>query len=150
MREFSDHDHGGCISDALLALDQHCAQARLKLTSARRRVLEILLFEHRAVGAYKILEILQSEGTAPQPPIVYRALDFLVSQGFAHKVEGLNAFVACAHPGERHAPTFLICRKCETVAETKQEHAQNHGGFRVEHATVEFSGLCGNCQDAST
>ena len=69
------------------------------------------------MGAYELLDVLRAEGLAAQPPTVYRALDFLVGHGFAHKIERLNAFVACAAPGERHAPAFLICTGCGAVAE---------------------------------
>jgi hypothetical protein len=59
--------------------------------------------EHRALGAYAVLDQLREAGFGSQPPVAYRALDFLVAHGFAHKIERLNAFVACAHPGESHA-----------------------------------------------
>ena len=110
---FTHHDHQHCISHAIGAAEEACAEQGLQLTPQRRRVLEILLEEHRAMGAYELLDVLRTEGIGAQPPTVYRALDFLVSNGFAHKIERLNAFVACAHPGERHAPAFLICSDCK-------------------------------------
>ena len=50
-------------------------------------------------------------GFNSQPPVAYRALDFLVENGFVHKIERLNAFVACALPGTVHSPAFMICRR---------------------------------------
>ena len=75
-------------------------------TPVRRRALEILLKEHRALGAYEVLDGLREPGFGSQPPVAYRALEFLVTHGFAHRVERLNAFIACAHPGKAHAPAF--------------------------------------------
>ena len=95
---FSSHDHTHCITDNMAQIEAHCAKEGLQLTPVRRRVLEILLHEHRALGAYDILDKLRSEGLGSQPPVAYRALDFLVTHGFAHKIERLNAFVACANP----------------------------------------------------
>ena len=156
MIGFETHDHKHCIETAVAAADAHCKSAGVQLTPARRRVLEILLSEHRALGAYDILEILAGKGFAAQPPAAYRALDFLVKHGFAHRIERLNAFVACAHPGENHAPAFLICRVCDAVAEAQSEpergrlgKAADKAGFVIERAVVEAVGVCPNCQEAA-
>ena len=135
-------------------IEAHCAKEGLQLTPVRRRVLEILLHEHRALGAYDILDKLRSEGLGSQPPVAYRALDFLVTHGFAHKIERLNAFVACAHPGEVHDPAFLICRKCDGVAEAQTKSARGQlgssaeiAGFQIERAVLEAVGVCPNCAE---
>lgn len=155
---FSSHDHADCISGNLAQIEEQCRATGLQLTAVRRRVLEMLLAEHRALGAYDILDKLRAEGLGSQPPVAYRALDFLVSNGFAHKIERLNAFVACAQPGQSHAPAFLICRKCEIVAEAQTEPARGalgssakQAGFQIERAVVEAEGICSNCaKDCTT
>lgn len=151
---FDRHDHHGCISECVASMERVCADKGLRLTPNRRKVLEILLREHRALGAYQILEEMQKDGTAAQPPVAYRALDFLVEHGFAHKVERLNAFIACVHPGEDHAPMFLICRMCRAVAEAPAAsvrqalgESSQTSGFVVETSTVEAVGLCPHCLD---
>ena len=115
-------------------------------------MLEILLTEHRALGAYEILDQLRADGFKSQPPVAYRALDFLVQHGFAHKVERLNAFIACNTPEKQHTPTFLICRVCNAVAETHPELSRGalgrtakDVGFIIEQAVVEVEGVCPNC-----
>ena len=152
MIDFSEHDHGACTARLAAATEAACAERGLRLTPLRRRTLEILAEGHRAMGAYEVLERLRSDGLAGQPPTVYRALDFLVAQGFAHRVERLSAFVACAAPGRDHAPAFLICRSCETVAETPLEPAETglgdaarSAGFAMEGACIEGVGLCPDC-----
>jgi Fur family zinc uptake transcriptional regulator len=149
---FARHDHRACIDTCARNAESYCRKAGLRFTDQRRRVLEILLAEHRALGAYDILDILRAEGQTAQPPVAYRALDFLVQHGFAHKVERLNAFIACAHPGEAHAPALLICRSCRKVAETPSEplrepldRAARAAGFEIEATVVEAVGLCPNC-----
>ncbi len=154
---FDPHDHSACIQQALQAAQAHCAEHKLQFTKIRRRVLEILLAQHHAMGAYDILEQLAAEGQNAQPPVAYRALDFLVSNGFAHKIQQLNAYIACTHPGAEHTPAFLICRTCKGVAETclaTGNHppagmfggAARDMGFRIETAVIEASGLCPACQ----
>lgn len=154
VRGFEPHDHVGCIADAIATAEQRCAKRSLRLTDVRRQVLEILLQEHVALGAYDILEHLRKAGFKSQPPVAYRALDFLVTNGFAHKVERLNAFIACSYPGESHSPAFMICRSCDVVAETRSTPvkgtlgaAARSAGFRIEQTVVEAEGLCPACQD---
>ncbi|UWQ17753.1 transcriptional repressor [Jannaschia sp. M317] len=148
---FDPHNHAHCIRDAVAAAQDHCAAEGLHLTPVRRRVLELLLDRHRAMGAYDILDVLRAEGLGSQPPVAYRALEFLTKHGFAHRIERLNAFVACTHPAAPHDPAFLICRKCEAVAETAADarlgRAAADTGFHVEETVVEMQGLCPKCQD---
>lgn len=156
MIGFERHDHAHCISDGLTRVESVCANGGLRLTPVRRRVMEVLLNEHRAMGAYDILDILRAEDLGSQPPVAYRALDFLVRHGFAHRIERLNAFIACSNPGETHTPAFLICRGCDAVAETHAEptsgiigRAVRETGFAVEQAVIEAVGLCPKCQEAA-
>ncbi|PVA09146.1 Fur family transcriptional regulator [Pelagivirga sediminicola] len=149
---FERHDHAGCITAAVAAAEAHCAENALRFTPVRRKALEILLQEHRALGAYEMLDRLHAAGFGAQPPVAYRALEFLVTHGFAHKIERLNAFVACAHPGARHSPAFMICRGCDSVAEAQATPARGalgeaarSAGFQIERTMVEAVGLCPAC-----
>lgn len=149
---FSSHDHSACAEAVLARTDAVCRKAGLRLTPVRRRTLEILLEAHRALGAYDILERLRKEGFGHQPPVAYRALDFLVENGFAHRIRQLNAFAACMHPGEEHAPAFFICRDCDAVAEAPMaevraavDAAGSGIGFQVEHTNLEAVGVCPDC-----
>ena len=154
MIGFSAHDHTVCIADAVATADQHCRDNGLQFTPVRRKVLELLLERHQAMGAYDILDHLRAEGMGSQPPVAYRALDFLVKHGFAHKIERLNAFVACSHLGEDHSPAFLICRACDKVAEAPAgpirgalSKAAQAAGFRIARMVVEIEGLCPDGED---
>lgn len=151
---FLTHDHQRCAHRAMAQVKEACATSGLRLTEARRRVMEILLEEHRAFGAYDILERLKADGYGSQPPLVYRALEFLVAHGFAHRLERLNAFMACAHPGPDHQAMFLICEGCNHVAEAPLDAldapiqaAGQKLGFRVNAASVEILGTCPECDE---
>jgi Fur family zinc uptake transcriptional regulator len=153
---FDPHDHSHCIADAMRAAEDLCRTQKLQFTPARRRVLEILLEQHRAMGAYEILDILAAEGLGSQPPVVYRALEFLTSHGLAHRIERMNAYTACTHPGEDHVPAFLICRKCKAVAEAETGldsgrlgDAARATGFTIEKVVIEAEGLCPACAGAA-
>ncbi|KIN74963.1 putative ferric uptake regulator FUR family [Sulfitobacter noctilucae] len=149
---FQKHDHGSCISVGLAAAEAHCSAEGLRFTPVRRKTLEILLQEHRAIGAYEMLDRLRDAGFGSQPPVAYRALEFLVANGFAHKIERLNAFIACAHPGVDHSPAFMICRLCDSVAEAQSSPARGAlgeaaraTGFEIERTVLEAEGICPVC-----
>ncbi len=153
---FDAHDHSQCVETAISAAEAHCAEEDLRFTPVRRAALEILLKEHRALGAYEVLDRLREEGFGSQPPVAYRALDFLVENGLAHKIERLNAFVACGHPGETHSPAFLICRLCDSVAEANSAPSRGSlgtaakaAGFTIERTVVEALGVCPGCAGKS-
>lgn len=150
---FEDHNHSRCIDKGVALAQRTCDQKKLQLTPVRKRVLEILLEKHQAMGAYEILDILRQEGLGSQPPVAYRALDFLVTHGFAHKIEQLNAFVACSDPTGTHVPAFLICKDCHAVAESAADPARgalakvaDAAGFQIERSVIEAEGLCPNCR----
>ncbi|MCK8462769.1 transcriptional repressor [Aliiroseovarius sp. S1339] len=149
---FHSHDHAACAQDVLARAEALCGESGARLTPVRRRVLEILLEEHRAMGAYDVLDRLAAEGFGSQPPVAYRALEFLVDQGLAHRIRRLNAFAACTSPGEGHAPVFFICKSCKAVAETSGQSVRDEVdrvardlGFRVERTNIEALGLCPTC-----
>jgi Fur family zinc uptake transcriptional regulator len=151
---FTQHDHATCVVDGLLAAEARCSGEGLRFTPVRRKVLEILLQEHRALGAYVILDRLRDDGFGSQPPVAYRALDFLVTNGLAHKIERLNAFIACSHPRAPHAPAFMICRLCDAVAEAQSSPARGAlgaaaraTGFLIERTVVEAEGVCPSCAE---
>lgn len=150
------HDHGSCIADALDLAEQACRERGLRFTDIRRRVLEIVWNRHAPIGAYEILDILQEAQRRAAPPTVYRALDFLVEHGFVHKIESLNAFVGCGHPGDDHTGQFLICGECRQVGEIDDPEiaaliAKKAAtiGFSVSRQTIEIEGLCRNCADTT-
>lgn len=154
---FHAHDHRACRGQALRAAEAACRARKLRLTPARSFVLETLLESHRAMTAYELLDRLGAAGLGNQPPIVYRALEFLVANGLAHRIERLSAFVACTHGGAEHAAAFLVCRDCRRVAETALPRATGgiveeaaSSGFTVETLVVEAEGLCDACRDAAS
>ena len=82
----------------------------VRLTLLRQRVLTVLEEAGEPVKAYAILEALRQPAARPIPPAsVYRALDFLQQHGLAHKLETLNAFVACTRAcAGPSTPVFLL------------------------------------------
>lgn len=152
---FRAHDHGRCRGRALSVAVEECRARGLRLTPARTFALEVLLESHRATTAYELLDRMREADLGSQPPVAYRALEFLVANGFAHRIERLGAYVACtgAEPGA-HPAGFMVCRECRRVAEIALAEpppdldAQAAASeFSIERIVLEAEGLCGRCRD---
>lgn len=148
---FHPHDHEDCQQKLLKAAELLCEQNKVRLTPRRIQVLKVLLGSHQPMGAYEVLQLLNQTESGITPPIVYRALEFLLEQGLVHRIESSNAFIACDHPGHRCASQFLICSRCHRVAELESdalplaEDAEKLG-FEAQQAVVEIKGLCADCK----
>ena len=130
-----------------------CSARGAQLTELRRQILELLWESGRPTGAYELIEALkQGESRPVGPPTVYRALEFLMSQGLVSKIESRNAYVPCAHPERRHDCLFFICSNCGASAEledlrVEQLLAEDAAvlGYRVTRRVVEVEGICASC-----
>ena len=147
------HQHGAAGAAAQIAeAERRCAAAGETLTPLRRRVLELLLEQPGPAKAYDLLPLIDADKQA-KPPTIYRALDFLVRQGFAHRIESLNAFVACDVGACERSTIFLICEQCGAAEEFDAGHAlvdlsdaAKKDGFAIRRTMIEASGLCAACQ----
>ena len=135
--------------------EQLCKARGVRLTLQRRTVLELLCASEKPLSAYELLDQMRATTKNPTPPMVYRALDFLLNQGLVHKLESLHAFVGCAHPEHPHVSQFLICSDCGEVNELESEvitqslHAvEKKAGFKTKQPIVELLGICTQCQTA--
>ena len=145
------HDAAGFVH----AVERACNERGLRLTAIRARVLSLVAEAGKPIKAYDLLEqVRDGEGAgAAAPPTVYRALDFLMANGFIHKLESINAFVACHHPNSaQHSVPFLICDRCHSATELEDasivaslDAAARGLGFAPQAQTLEVHGLCAKC-----
>lgn len=151
------HAHPQDAASLLRAAEQQCLRNGSRLTAQRRDVLEALAGSEKPLGAYDLIEKLREKnGRAPAPIAVYRALDFLKEQSLIHRLETLNAFVACPHHHAEAEPVvFLICETCRTVEEAVAAPL-NHAlaavaqarAFTAKRQVVELAGTCKICRAA--
>lgn len=147
------HDAAGFVG----AVERACDERGLRLTPIRGRVLDLIARAGQPIKAYDLLDkVREGEGAGyAAPPTVYRALDFLLANGFIHKLESVNSFVACHHPNaDHHSAPFLICNSCHKAVELEDEavvsilDAQARAlGFSPQTQTLEVHGLCAACAD---
>jgi len=150
---YKTHDHHACVDSALQRAQSICASEGARLTPIRQRVLELVWQSHKPVGAYDLLPLLAAEGFNSAPPTVYRALDFLLELGLVHRINSLNAFVGCTHPGDQHPNCFFVCTQCGEAQELLASQVQKVSaqveemlGVVVQQQTTELMGLCPRCQ----
>jgi Fur family zinc uptake transcriptional regulator len=126
------------------------------LTRNQACVFETLQKADGPLSAYTILDELREDGFRA-PLQVYRALDKLVATGLVHRLESLNAFVACDHPeGDPHgAIAFAICGDCGRVDEFADDEILTRLGnwarseaFRLDKTIIELRGTCSDCAAA--
>lgn len=147
------HNHQACISDALARAQQVCNRRGARLTPLRKTVLELVWQNHKPLGAYVLMSMLERENTRKvAPPTVYRALDFLLENGLIHRVHRLNAYIGCPDPEQPHAGNLLICRQCgealevesQPLADALRQVAEQYT-FASEDHTLEIIGVCNRC-----
>ena len=115
----------------------------------------------KPLSAYDLLERLRPTGVFA-PTTIYRALDKLLASGKIHRIESMNAFVACRSPEDgahehEHGELgigFTICDRCATVSEFEDpslrariEIVAAAGSFLPRASIVEVHGLCAACAD---
>ncbi|WP_260259949.1 zinc uptake transcriptional repressor Zur [Vibrio intestinalis] len=134
-------------------IEDICAARGVRLTPQRKRVFELICASPKASSAYELLEELKASEPQAKPPTVYRALDFLLEQGFIHRVESTNSFIQCCScNAHKHYSHLLICDKCGNVIELQDDslvallasNAEKHG-FTISNHVIESHGVCHSC-----
>ena len=123
-----------------------------RLSGRRELVYATVAGSATPLTAYEILDKLRRHGVTA-PPTVYRALGYLVERRMIHRIESLNAYVACGSVEQPHEGYFIICRDCGSVSEILDERLErtiaelaDERGFTIDHKTIEASGLCRDCR----
>ena len=133
-----------------------CEERGLRLTPLRERVLRLVAEADKPVKAYDLMDMIRDGKGPAAPPTVYRTLDFLLENGFIHKLESINAFIGCHQPRTPHSAPFLICNGCGRAVEMEDERATRllteqalALGFRPQAQTLEVHGRCAQCDKAA-
>ncbi|MEM6589744.1 MAG: transcriptional repressor [Pseudomonadota bacterium] len=118
------------------------------------QVLAVLKRKGSAMSAYDVLDVLRADHPKIAPPTVYRALNALIEKGGVHRVESLNAFVACNSDGHSHdhASVMSICDDCGSVEENAAPGLMDNlsgildkAGFAAQRHVIEVHGTCSDC-----
>lgn len=139
------------VSLALDAAHNRVVSADQRMTTPRRRVLELLLESGRPVKAYDLVAAYYGDERVAKPATIYRALDFLEKMGLVHRLSSSKSFVACTLGTAVHSAAFLICDCCGSCREISAPEAASLSGtatalgYSVARVTLEAEGRCPAC-----
>ncbi len=119
-----------------------------RVTPARLRVYVALLDSARALSHHE-LESTLGAGTPVDRVTLYRVLDWLVEQGLAHRVAGLDRVWRFSIAHESHAShAHFQCNRCGKViclGEPATNRVPLPRGFRSEAVELTVKGRCAEC-----
>lgn len=151
-----------CAGDVLIPAEayiirfvQEDTDVRDRLNDMQQLTLDALEAAAAPMTAYEVLDALKATRPTAAPPTAYRALTKLIALGLVHRLESLNAYVACSGGHGDADPAFSICDDCghvdelsdPTIAATLTQMATAaSGGFAPTKHVVELHGRCGKCR----
>jgi Fur family zinc uptake transcriptional regulator len=147
----------GSVQDVIASAERQCAERGVRLTPKRKLVLEGLVKSESALSAYELADYCsRTYGKSMAPMSVYRILEFLQEEHFAHKLNVANKYIACSHIAcdhEHQVPQFLICNRCHKVKEvgipkatiTALKRTVNSAGYSLLSPQLELNCLCDKC-----
>ncbi len=130
----------------------HQMSLNIRRTPARTTIVEFLNKSNSPVDISQIIAFLREKNLNTNKVTVYRAMEFLLGKGFIDKVEfGEGKYRYEIKKGDHH---HLICTNCGSVKDIKDKYMnelekeiQESTGFMVKNHSMEFFGLCKNCQN---
>jgi Fur family ferric uptake transcriptional regulator len=125
----------------------------LKATPARLAVMKFLETAKEPVDVNTIIGYLKSESLTTDPATVFRMMHDFVKKGVTRQIqfeEGKSRYELSAKGDHHH----LICEKCgkveaisDTVIPEMEKGIRQKHHFLVKRHSLEFFGLCSNCQN---
>lgn len=123
----------------------------LKRTPARLAISEFLSNSNTPVDAEQIIQYLRAQDLDTNKVTVYRILDFLFKNQVIDRVEfGEGKYRYELKKNHHH---HLICTSCGKIqdvegnlVENLEKKIQEDKNFQVQSHSLEFFGICSNCQ----
>ncbi|MEM6486732.1 MAG: Fur family transcriptional regulator [Pseudomonadota bacterium] len=117
-------------------------------------VLSVLRRHRRALSAYELLGKMRDTHPRISAPTIYRALAALTELGQVHRLESLNAFIACKNRRHDCTAVLSICDDCGSIEESEApdlvaelSKVTARSGFAALRHVIEIHGRCASCGD---
>lgn len=124
----------------------------LRATPARIAVMQLLEKTKEPVDAQMVMDYLKKEKIDTDPATVFRIMNMFTIKGLTNELEFHEgkARYELARKDDHH---HLICENCgsvedieDTVIPALEKHISDEHHFVVRRHSLEFFGLCSNCQ----
>jgi Fe2+ or Zn2+ uptake regulation protein len=123
----------------------------IAVTPQRLAVMSILQNRRDHPTAENIYQEVRRQLPAISFNTVYKTLEILCQKGMVIKVNPLHE--VARYDGQTGPHAHLICRQCHRIIDLDWHPGEfpslppdNQHGFRVEHPSLTFWGLCPQCQ----
>jgi Fur family ferric uptake transcriptional regulator len=123
----------------------------LRKTPARIELLQVFSAELRPLDVGEIRARLENRGVSVDQATVYRMLDSFLHHGIITRFEFQEGKFRYELTGEEHH--HLVCTSCGTIEDISdcnlsglEKEIRLKKGFLVKRHSLEFFGLCRNCQ----
>ncbi len=135
--------------------DEKLTEKKMRKSMAREAMLSILSRSKQPVSAYEILEVLAKRGKSFNKTTVYRELEILKRLGSVRELFLRNDVALYELAGTHHH--HAVCVSCGNIQHididepkewSKKSFLVNKGFIVLDHS-LEFFGMCRNCQSAS-
>lgn len=126
--------------------------ANLKVTPARLGVLQALEATTTPMDVTAILTYLENYNIAADPATVFRIMNSFTEKGIAKPIQFNEGKLRYEHTGRADHHHF-ICEKCGSIEDISacnisalEKDIQQKKGLLITHHSLEFFGICTNCQ----
>lgn len=127
----------------------------LKNTAARVAILEFLQKNSEPVDVLEVMDYLKKKGLKTNLTTVYRVLDSFLTVGLVKKLELHEGKYRYELSSLRHHH-HLVCQNCGKIEDIEncsleglEEKITNRSEFLIKYHSLEFYGLCRDCQKLS-
>ena len=126
---------------------------KFRITPARLGLIEIFESTEKPLSVARIISSLSDKKINVNKTTVYRELDFLLDIGKITEVIISSGKKYYETSGSKHHH-HLICRGCGIIKDVVLENdlgdeetkIEKHNSFKIQNHSLEFFGLCANCQ----
>lgn len=135
---------------------QNLKKRGFKLTRGRKSIINIFIDRNRPLSAAEIMDSLHKGKINLHKTTVYRELEFLLSQNIIRQLQFADRKKMYEILTDDHHH-HLICKNCqktekvssvalETNIHTLEKEILTHSNFKNVRHSLEFFGLCRQCQ----
>jgi len=134
-----------------MQIDTYLRGKGLKITPARKSILEILLGQHEPLDVQSIIKELHTLDIQSDPATVFRTMNVFLEKNIVRQVQLMEGKVRYEILDQKEHHHF-ICRKCESISDISdcnisilEKKIEELKGVAIEHHALEFYGLCSKC-----
>lgn len=127
-------------------------EVELRATPARIALMNLFESSEKPLDVQTMIEYLEERDIKTDPATVFRIINMFTEKGLTRQIqlqEGKSRYELAANPEHHH----LVCNTCGDIQdisdcniEVLESHIEKKKNFKVISHSLEFYGICSNCQ----